>query len=647
MSKRTRKAEDSLQEVMEEYTRRESDESGDEDSEVNSDESYIDSELESMVLERGDITPKKQLPDVESDSDWEPDTSSPLNKRPHRVKRQDSTSSREEPHLPSPQKGCSGRSPSGRGWGKGRGAGSSSQAGMSTSTSGERWNDVDVPDITPPQPTFRPNNSPGPQLIRSATYTAMQLFQLFFTNSILQTIIQNTNEFGSIRQSTPTKPWIDITLQDMFTYMSMVIYMGVVKCSALTDYWRGSKLYSLPFPKRVMTGKKFLTICRSLHLSSFVDDAANEQRRGTAAFDRLSKIKPLYREIRDACKRNYHPGQEIAIDERMVASKARIGIKQYMKNKPVRWGYKLFVLADSRNGYTWDFFVYEGRLQRNSGKGLSYESVMELINTRELGTGYKLFVDNFYTSPTLFRDLLQKRIWACGTIRSNVIGFPKTKVNSLESKSPRGSIRWIRNDSLLFVQWRDTRDVFMCSTLHTAHAEDTVKRRVKDADQHWTLKDIPVPPAVKEYNQSMGGVDLSDALIGYYKVLHKTQMWYKTFFYHFMDIAIVNAFLLYKDIVKGKGQVPMHQKAFRETLAEELAEFGSHSTAIPKYPSPLCRSSSAHHRPVYINGNSTNGRLRCRQCQAKTPVKCSSCDVPLCFVPKRDCYNDWHVAKNL
>ncbi|KAK9532194.1 hypothetical protein VZT92_009592 [Zoarces viviparus] len=534
---------------------RDSDKSGDEESDHEGSEMSSASETEAMLLHGGDITIDKQSSDVDSDQDWEPDTSRPVSKRPHRVEQQDSTSSGEEPHPPTPQRGsASSRRPRGSAPGRrGRGTGSSSQDG----TSGQRWNDVGIPDITPPQPTFGPARSSGPQLTRTATYTALQLFQLYFTNSVLQTIIENTNDFGSTHYSLPSNLWIDVTLQDMFSFMSLIVYMGVLKCSGFTDYWRGGKLYSLPFPRRVMTGKKFLRISQALHLSSSVEDAANEQRRGTAAFDRLCKIKPLYEEIREACKRNYHPSQEIAIDERMVAPKACIGLKEHMKNKPVRWGYKLFALADCSSGYT---------------------------------------------------------------------------------------IRWIRKDSLLFVQWRDKKDVFMCSTLHTAHAEDTVQRRVKGADGHCASKDIPVPPAVKEYNQSMGRVDLSDALIGSYKVLHKTQTWYKTFFYHFMDIAIVNAFLLHTDIAEGEGEAPMHQKAFRETLAKELAEVGSPSTARP---GPPPAPSGAHHRPVHISGRSTAGRLKCRHCHAKTPVKCSSCDVPLCLVPGRDCYNNWHVANNL
>ncbi|XP_030268832.1 piggyBac transposable element-derived protein 4-like [Sparus aurata] len=224
----------------------------------------------------------------------------------------------------------------------------------------------------------------------------------------------------------------------------------------------------------------------------------------------------------------YHPHQNIAIDERMVKSKARIALRQYMKDKPTKWGYKLFVLANSANGYTWNFFIYEGKSMPII-KGLSYDSVMTLIDCQVLGTGYKLFVDNFFTSPVLFQDLLDKNIWACGTIRQQRVGYPKGKPGGLTPRCPRGTIKGIREGPVVFVQWKDTRDVLFCSTIHSAHGEDTARRRVKGADGQWSFQDIPVPSGINDYSKNMGGVDLSDAMIGYYNVLHKTRKWYRSY----------------------------------------------------------------------------------------------------------------------
>jgi len=73
----------------------------------------------------------------------------------------------------------------------------------------------------------------------------------------------------------------------------------------------------------------------------------------------------------------------------------------------------------------------------------------------------------------------------------------------------------------------DTREVSVCSTLHTAHSGNAVQRRVKQQDGSWTKTSIPCPIPIMEYNEHIGAVDHSDQFIQYYSAQHKRIRWYR------------------------------------------------------------------------------------------------------------------------
>ena len=55
-----------------------------------------------------------------------------------------------------------------------------------------------------------------------------------------------------------------------------------------------------------------------------------------------------------------------------------------------------------------------------------------------------------------------------------------------------------------------------------------------------------IPNTVNIYLRLMKRGDLSNHLISYYKMNRATIKWYKTIFFHLLDIVIVNSLIIYK-----------------------------------------------------------------------------------------------------
>ena len=372
--------------------------------------------------------------------------------------------------------------------------------------------------------------------------------------------------------------------------------------------------------------------------------------------DKLRKVSSFLEFFKQKCKDLYQPFQRVAVDERMVKSKHRSGIRQYIKNKPTKWGIKLWVLADSLNGYTCDFDVYIGRNagQEVSPNGLGYDVVMKLVAPLR-NQGYHLYFDNFYTSVKLVKDLFQVLIPATGTAAENRRGFPETmkKGQQWARRKARGSMRWERDGVCLAQQWKDNRPVTILTSIDNANDFVMVARKEKVGNV-WRNINVKQPKAIEHYNNYMNAVDRSDQILAKNCALRKCMRWWKTLFFHMIDIAIVNSYILFQlhraehpDNEALKRPKKFAIAEYREELVRDLAglnEYGQPPVFKPPTREP------GDFVTVHIP-KVTDTKRNCKVCykatqkEMKVRTYCSAeqCkNVYLHCTQDKNCFEIWH-----
>ena len=80
--------------------------------------------------------------------------------------------------------------------------------------------------------------------------------------------------------------------------------------------------------------------------------------------------------------------------------------------KPVKCRIKVWVLADSHNGYFKKLQVYTGKEENRVEPGLG-ERVVKTLTAELHGKHHHAFFDNFFTSEKLLQDLLADDVYAC------------------------------------------------------------------------------------------------------------------------------------------------------------------------------------------------------------------------------------------
>lgn len=170
------------------------------------------------------------------------------------------------------------------------------------------------------------------------------IFSKYFTDALLDTCVEKTNLYA-VRTSVPNFPATNIS--EVKAFFGILMVMGNLSYPRVRMYWEPK--FAIPLISENMQVNRFFKLRNTMHFTS--DEEQNLE-------DRLWKIRPLYSGIRERC-RQLQAEEIYSIDEQMVPFKGAVNIKQYIKNKPTKWGIKLFLLCGV-SGTIYDFVIYQG-----------------------------------------------------------------------------------------------------------------------------------------------------------------------------------------------------------------------------------------------------------------------------------------------
>ena len=201
--------------------------------------------------------------------------------------------------------------------------------------------------------------------------------------------MEQTNVYASqvySKNNPPKTPWRAVSKEEMLAFLGLNIAMGVVNLPEVNMYWPVNPLLDHPWFCSILPRNRFKQIVRFFHV---VDNTTRSEHPD----DKLFKVRPLVDSLLDKCKKHFHPSRNLSIDESIIGTKSRISFRQYIKNKPTKWGVKMFVLADSKTGFIVNFEIYTGKRDVPDDKGATYHTCMRLLENH-LGQGYCVCSDS-------------------------------------------------------------------------------------------------------------------------------------------------------------------------------------------------------------------------------------------------------------
>lgn len=353
-----------------------------------------------------------------------------------------------------------------------------------------------------------------------------------------------------------------------------------------------------------------------------------EERR---KLDKLAAIRAIFDRFVENCISCYSPSEYVTIDEKLEAFRGRCSFRQFIPNKPAKYGIKIFALVDARTFFVLNQEVYVGKQPpgpfevSNTPEEIVLRLCQPIKNSRRNVT-----FDNWFASYSLVVRLLKEyQLTSVCTLRKNKREIPNAFLE-VKQREVKSSLFGFQKDvTLVSYVPKKGKNVLLFSTMHHDNNID----EETGADRK--------PEIITFYNVTKGGVEVADELSSNYNVSRNSRRWPLTIFFSLLNTASINAFVIYKN---NNTELP-RRKFIKQLGLALLSDYMQERQANPRLPRSLKRKisditkTSDSGTPSGTASNNSGKRqaksARCVYCERskdrKTFYNCLTCNRFVCL----------------
>lgn len=386
--------------------------------------------------------------------------------------------------------------------------------------------------------------------------TPLDCWLLFFTEEMLNDIVNYTNTKIATKASNYSACYRNMVketnLCELKALLGLVYLSGMYSRARYdNDYMLWSRgLLGIEFFPKTMSRERFSFLLQCLRFDDINDRA---QRRNT---DKLAPIRQIYDKFLESSQSYYNPSEHLILCKKLEPFEGRSSFLQCSSKNTDKHGLKIFTLIDIKTYYYLNMEVYVNQPDGIYRKSNRRSNIVERLIAPVSGTNRNITFDKWFTSYSLMMTLLKThKLTSVGAVKKKEKEIPKALLRRRKTSS---SVFAFQKDitAVSYMATRTTNIVFF-STLH--HDSALINKKFPPK----------LPKIIDFYDSAEYKIYKRDESLACYDVTRNTRRWPLMLFFTFLNMAAVNAHIIYTLNKKvSRKKVPLYR--FVEDLVRQL-----------------------------------------------------------------------------